>query len=167
MVLCITQQTFVSKQAQTVCEKSEMCGGPRWRKAAGRSLVASERADYCGCAPGGGAACPSAALARLRGGCVIKVSIRSTLDEHAEATSVCSPQALVLELQGLDALPLLLLLRLHLRHEARVDHEACAARARPAVTSVAWSASKAHTRRLETRAGAPAQGTHPQAGPWR
>jgi hypothetical protein len=27
-------------------------------------------------------------------------------------------------LQGLDALPLLLLLRLHLRHEARVDHEA-------------------------------------------
>ena len=97
--------------------------------------VASERVDYCGCAPGGGAACPSAALARLRGGCVIKVSMRSTLDEHAEQRgSVCSPQALVLELQGLDALPLLLLLRLHLRHEARVDHEACAARARPAVS---------------------------------
>jgi len=42
-----------------------------------------------------------------------------------------SPQALVLELQGLDALLLLLLLRLHLRHEARVDDEACIGRGTP------------------------------------
>ena len=73
---------------------------------------------------------------------------------------MCSPQALVLELQGLDALLLLLLLRLHLRHEARVDDEACIGRGTPwrqparqkgADMAAAQQETPVHRRRARTR----------------